>query len=118
AEAQPIELCPRLLGEVAGAGPVEELESLLQRLARAALLPPPPLDPAEREQGAAVVDRGRDALVLGERARERGGGIVEPSLGREDQPAAAGTDRDRPGAIELGAAAFEPACERLGSLQL
>ena len=58
------------------------------------------LGPAEGEQRARVVERIDAPCVLGERPIEGDERTVEVSAGREQQPATAGEDRERPGPVE------------------
>ena len=60
------------------------------------------LRPAEREQRAGAVERVDVAVVLGERALEAREGAVEVAARGEQQAAATGEDRERPGPVERG----------------
>src|SRR5262249_16923103 len=64
-------------------------ERAVEGVARQALVPCPPVDPAEREQRAGPLERVVDAPEFGEGAIERGERARRVAVGRRDQAAAA-----------------------------
>ena len=110
AAADARQLGARLLGPERRAEALERGERLLEGGAGGAAPLRAPLRPAEREQRARVLERIRAAGMLGERALEAREGAVEIAARREQQPATAGEDRQRPGPVERVARA--PATSR------
>ncbi len=115
APADPRELGAGLLGPERRAEPLEARESVLERRAGGGALLRAALRPSEREQRARVVKRIGAAGVLGERALEAGEGALEIAPRCEQQPAAAGKDRQRPGPVELDGLLL-PRCEDIVGL--
>ena len=78
----------------------KRVERVLERRAGGAALLRAPLRSSEREQRARVVERVGAAGVFGERALEARERAVEIATRRQQEPAAAREDRQRPGPVE------------------
>ena len=91
--------------------------SAKRRACRAALLRPP-LRGAEREQRTRVLERILGPRVLGQRRSERDLGAVEIAPRGEQERAATGRDRERPGAVEQARALLPGSQLPLGLLEL